>query len=308
MKTLYNIIAALFICHIFSLKVEAQQSTQYTHYMYNQLNLNPAYAGTLPSFEAIAIYREQWARIDGAPTSQSLGLHTPLENERIGVGLNIQNDKLGPARQFYVNANVAYKLPITETGQLSLGVKAGLKYFNLDFSDGNVSDPSDPAFQNNDGRFSPTLGIGAFYYESNWYLGLSVLDLLTDRYYDNSSSNVSDEQLQYFLTAGYVYDINENLKLKPALLAKYLDGFPLVVDISANMLFYEKVSLGLAYRHEDALSILAGFRVFEDFFVSYSYDYTTSRLSNSNTGGSHEFLLRYTMPQPTEVVESQRYF
>ncbi|WP_283642906.1 PorP/SprF family type IX secretion system membrane protein [Croceibacter atlanticus] len=289
-------------------KLCAQQSTQYTHYTFNQMSFNPAYAGSQETLEGVLIYRDQWSKINGAPVSQSLSIHSPLNNDKVGLGLDIQNDKLGPAKQFYANGNFSYTLQLKQEMQLALGLKAGLKVFDLDFSEGQSSTPNDLAFQNNNTRLTPTLGVGAFLYKPKWYLGLSVLDILSDRYYDVSEENVAKEKVQYFLTGGYIFDLSDNVRFKPAFLGKYLSGFPLVVDVSANFLIYNKFSLGISYRYDDALSGLAGFYFFDGFFAGYSYDYTVSSFNNTNTGGSHELMLSYKLPTEKTIVEFPRYF
>lgn len=285
-----------------------QQQPQYTQYMYNTMSINPGYTGSLGTLDIVGTYRSQWVGVDGAPVTQNLGLHSPLNFNRIGIGLNIQNDALGPANQLFANANFSYSIQLAPTTRLSLGLKAGAKLFNVDFSKGTFQNPNDPLLNENiDNRITPTLGAGAYMYSNNWYLGLSIPDFLTSDFYSDNNQSIAKEEIQYYLIGGYVFDLNDQLKFKPAFLAKYLHGFPLVVDISANFLFLERFSLGASYRLEDAVSALAGFQITESFFVGYSYDYTTTGFSSYNSG-THEVILRFTLPQKNKRINSPRYF
>lgn len=286
----------------------AQQQPQYTQYMYNTMSINPAYTGSLGTLDIVGTYRSQWVGIDGAPVTQNLGIHSPLNYNRIGIGLNIQNDALGPANQTFANANFSYSLQIAPTTQLALGLKAGAKLFNVDFSKGTFQTPGDPLLSENiENRITPTIGAGAYLYTNNWYIGLSIPDFMSSDYFDDNDQAVAKEELQYYLIGGYVFDLNRQLKFKPAFLAKYTHGLPLVIDISANFLFLERFSLGASYRFEDAVSALAGFQITESFFVGYSYDYTTTGFSSYNSG-THEAILRFTLPQKNKRINSPRYF
>lgn len=308
MKTsiIYKIMGLLVLTAVSS-SIYAQNSPQYTQYMYNTMSINPGYAGSLGTLDIVGTYRDQWIGIEGAPVTQNLGIHAPLRNDKIGLGLNIENDNLGPANQFFADGNFSYTLQLSPTIKVALGVKAGIKLFNVDFTKGNFQNPNDPLAQNIDNRITPTLGAGAFFYTDNWYVGLSVPDFTTDNFYDDVEQAIAQEEIQYFLMGGYVIDMNPSLKFKPAFLLKYLDGFPVVVDVSANFLFNERFTIGAAYRYEDAISGLAGIMVFDGFFAGYSYDYTLTDFSNYNSG-THEIVLRYTLPKKSKRVNSPRFF
>ncbi|MBT0606694.1 PorP/SprF family type IX secretion system membrane protein [Aequorivita echinoideorum] len=302
-----NILTILLV-PFFAATLHAQQDPQYTQYMYNTMSINPGYAGSLGTLDVVGLYRDQWVGIDGAPVTQNLGIHSPLRNEKIGLGLNLQNDKIGPANEFHADVNFSYTLQVNSTLKLGLGLKGGAKIFNVDFSKGNFENPGiDPLSQNIENSVSTTLGAGAYLYSDNWYLGLSVPDFITNKFYDDIEQSVAEEEIQYYLIGGYVFDLSPSLRFKPTVLAKYLHGFPLVVDVSANFLFMEQFSVGASYRYDDAISGLAGVNFLEGFFVGYSYDYTLTDLSNYNSG-THEIILRYSLPQKNKRINSPRYF
>lgn len=304
---LYKIIMIAFVMVMVSPVLLGQQDVQFTQYLYNTMSINPGYAGSLDRLDIVGIYRDQWVGIDGAPVTQNLGIHAPLRNDQIGLGLNLVNDEIGPANEFIADANFSYKIQLSPTLRLGLGVKAGVNLFNVDFSKGDFQNP-DPVLNNNiENRFTLNLGAGAFLYSENWYLGLSVPDFITDDFYDDVDQSVSKEELQYYLIGGYVFDLNNDFKLKPTFLLKYLDGFPLVVDISGNVLYKERFTLGVAYRYDDAISGLVGFQVLESLFIGYSYDYTLTDLSNYNDG-THEVILRFMLPSRNKTINSPRFF
>ncbi|QNJ98721.1 PorP/SprF family type IX secretion system membrane protein [Constantimarinum furrinae] len=285
-----------------------QQDPQYTQYMYNPMSINPGYAGSLETLDIVGIYRDQWVGIDGAPVTQSLGAHAPLRNDEIGLGVDIRHDALGPSDEVLINGNFSYKLQLSPYIKLGLGLKAGANIFNVDYSKGLFQDPNDPVFNNNiDNRLTLNLGAGIYLYSDNWYLGGSVPDFITNQFYDDIQQSVAEEELQYYLIGGYVFDVTTDLKLKPAFLLKYLSGFPVVVDFSANMMYRERFVLGISYRYEDAVNGLAGFQILDSVFVGYSYDYTLTDLQDYNSG-THEIVLRFTLVQKSKRINSPRFF
>lgn len=292
------IIKTLFIVSIalFSLKGNAQQDPQYTQYMYNMGVINPAYAlESQGLLKTGGIYRRQWAGIDGGPETATLFARTPL-TERVQVGISIIHDEIGDiVKENNLTADVAYVLPVSETSKLSLGVKAGVNFFDADLTGLRTTDPNDPAMQNISESF-PNFGIGAYWFGDNYYVGLSAPNLLSSKHLENESGLVTlgEENIHYFLTGGYVFDLNPDLKLKPAFMVKGVQGAPLSVDITANVLLYNRLEAGVAYRLDDAVSGLVNFRVTPELRIGYAYDYTTSNLGDFNNG-SHEIMVLFDL-------------
>ncbi|WP_203295723.1 PorP/SprF family type IX secretion system membrane protein [Luteirhabdus pelagi] len=308
MKSLYISFSIILVTLLSSTQGFSQQDAQYTQYLYNTMSINPAYAGSLQTLDIVGTYRDQWVGIDGAPTTQNLGIHSALRNEKIGLGLNVSHDKLGPSREVLVNGNFSYRLQLTPTLKLRLGLKAGADILNVDFTEGQFQNPNDPVLGRNvDNRTTLTLGAGGYLYTDSWYLGLSVPDFITNDFYDDMDQSVSKEELQYYLIGGYVFDLSPNFRFKPAFLMKYLEGAPLVVDVSANILFRNQFTFGVSYRYEDAVSGVAGIQVFPSIFVGYSYDYTLTELNDVNNG-THEIVLRFTLNERNKNINSPRFF
>jgi len=286
----------------------AQQDAQYTQYMYNTISVNPAYAGSRDVLSVVGLYRSQWVGLDGAPETQTLSIHAPVGN-KVGLGLSIVNDEIGPSNETYIDVDFSYTLNVGATAKLALGIKAGANLLSVDYN--KLTGDEDVIFQDNiDNRFMPNVGIGAYWYDDKYYLGLSSPDLLETEHYDDdevAESYLAKERLHAYLMGGYVFDLDYNLKFKPAFLVKAVDGAPLQVDISANFLFNERFTLGAAYRWSAAVSGLAGFQISDQLMIGYAYDMETTELRKYNSG-SHEIVLRFELFKNVGNTISPRFF
>ncbi|MDT0647460.1 type IX secretion system membrane protein PorP/SprF [Zunongwangia sp. F260] len=289
--TKYLIFAGIIL---FSLKGMSQQDPLFTQYMYNMSVVNPAYATDNPGMLNLGgIYRSQWVGIDGAPSTANFFAHTPV-SDRIELGLTVVHDEIGGwIKENNITADFAYVLPTGETSNLSFGVKAGLSTFDSNTAGIIVNDQDDPAFENINEVF-PVFGVGAFWFGDNYYLGLSAPNLFTSKHLENEQglTALGEENIHYFATGGYVFDVSENLKLKPAFMARGVEGAPLSVDVTANVLLYERLEAGIGYRFNESVTGLVNFKITPQLRVGYAYDYTTSNLGNYNDG-THEIMILY---------------
>jgi type IX secretion system PorP/SprF family membrane protein len=290
-----------------SLAVSAQQEPQYTQYMYNPSQINPAYSGSMGYASVFGLYRTQWVGLDGAPKTANLGFHKPIENSKLGYGINILNDRIGPSELTYMNVDISYTLLFGEKSRLAFGLKVGGELINIDYSKLSQYNPGDALFQNNLNRFSPNIGAGIYYYTDNTYVGFSVPMLLNTAFYDEVAVSTANRRQNFYLTAGKVYDLNYYIKFKPALVTKIVSGAPLQLDVTANFLINEKFTAGIAYRMSAALSGLVGFQVTDQLFIGYGYDRETTRLSNFNSG-SHELFLKFDLFNSHQKIETPRFF
>ena len=297
----YMLILLSLILGSYSQDVKSQQDFQYTQYMYNTLGINPAYAGSREGTSILALYRNQWDGLHGTPETQTFSIHRPI-NSRMGLGFNVLNDKIFITRETYFDVSFSYTIPTSALGKLAFGIKAGGHSLDIDPRRA-ISGPYDTgdnlAGFDLDKKFSPQVGAGIYYYTNNFYLGLSVPNILTTDHFDGTSienqtftSITAEERLTYNLIAGYVFDLNEDVKFKPTTLIRAVAGAPLQVDISANFLLFNKVSLGAAYRWDAALSALAGFQISDSFMLGFAYDRETTELRKFNDG-TYELFLRY---------------
>ncbi|MEH6681495.1 MAG: type IX secretion system membrane protein PorP/SprF [Sediminicola sp.] len=285
--------------------VRGQQQLQFTQYMYNPLSLNSGYASA-NRFDVTLMHRSQWVGLDGAPTSQALTL-SGRTGERIGLGLMVLNDNVGPANQVDINAAFSYSIPINANVRMSLGLNGGFDILNVDWSKGNYADPQDPIFNNDLNNIRPIIGAGAYFYGEKWYAGISTPNFVRTETFNDEEQLVIDKDTHFYLMGGYVLDLGPQLKLKPTTLLKYVEGAPITVDVSANFLIQEKFSAGAAYRFNDAMSAMVGLYLSERFFVGYAYDHTTTALNRYNDG-SHEIIIRYLLPDAKARARSPRFF
>jgi type IX secretion system PorP/SprF family membrane protein len=290
--------SCLFLAFISGLIIHAQQDPQFTQYMYNMSVINPGYAtDDVSTINAGLLYRTQWVGAVGGPTTGTLFAHGTL-TDRLEGGLSIVHDQIGDVvRQTSTYIDLAYVLPMGDTSKLSFGIKAGATFFSTDFNGFVYSDPlPDPAFAENISRTFPNIGAGFFYFTDKYYFGVSAPNLLETKHLENDSGIVAQgsENMHLFFTGGYVFDISDNIKFKPAFMAKHVAGAPLSVDITANTLINNKVEIGAAYRVNDSFSGLVTFHVSPAIRIGYAYDHTTSNLGRFNTG-SHEVALLFNI-------------
>jgi len=301
-----------------TLSLQGQQDAQYTQYMYNTMSVNPAYAGSRGQLSIAAMYRSQWVGLDGAPKTQTLNLHSPIRNSRLGYGISIVNDNIGNGvvQETYFDAVLSYTIDVSQTAKLSFGLKAGGNLLNLDFEQLRNFD-QEPITDGADitNNFSPNFGFGVYYHTNRFYLGLSAPNMLETDYFDNSQRTAnsvqfqSTERLNFYLITGYVFDLNYNLKFKPALLMKAVGGAPLQLDFSGTFLLNDKFSFGAAYRWDAAASALFGFQISEQLMLGLAYDKEITELGGSRfNDGSFEFLLRFELVRSFKGLVSPRFF
>jgi len=288
----------------------AQQQPQFTQYMYNTIAVNPAYAGSRDALSIVGLNRNQWAGFDGGPQTQTLSIHSPLRNEKIGLGLSLLKDKFGYEDFTSVYADFSYTIKTSEKTELSFGLKGGATYYKIDDALYNLSNP-DPYFDANNkfNRWNMNVGAGAYLHSNKWYFGLSVPRIIN---HDNNSSAIykSLDRVHYFMIAGYVFDLSESIKFKPSIINKYVKGAPLSTDVTANFLFDEKLWLGTSYRinHQQRdLGFFADFQVSKQFRIGYAYEIPTGEI-RPFTSGSHEILLIYEFKFLKNRLKSPRYF
>lgn len=293
---------------LMSLSVHAQQEPQYTQYMYNASVINPAYAGSLGYGSLFSLYRTQWIGLEGAPNTLNLSYHQPLENTSLGLGGNMVHDEIGPSSNTNFAVDISYTIAFENESRLAFGMKAGGQLLNIDYTKLNQYNPGDVSFANNiSNQFSPNIGVGLFYYTNTAYLGVSVPMLLQTKVYDEFAYSDVNRKQHLYVAAGKVFDLSYDLKFKPAFITKIVAGAPLQVDLTANFLFAEKFTAGIAYRWSAALSALVGFKVSDRLSIGYGYDRETTRLANFNSG-SHEFFLQFDIFKINQHIETPRFF
>jgi len=286
----------------------AQQNPHYTQYMYNMNVVNPAYAGSKESISFGALYRKQWVNIDDAPTSFTFSGHAPV-GSNVGLGLSFISDKIGPVTEQNVFGDFSYTLKLNDTDRLAFGIKAGVSFHQVGLRDiqSSLPDPSDGVFGEDINDATLNIGTGVFYYSDKYYVALSIPNIAKSAHLDYNGREYGSDVSHYFLTGGYVFDLNYELKFKPSFMLKSAFNVSPSVDVSANFLYMEKIELGATYRLEDSFGAMVNFAITPELRIGYAYDHVISDLKIS-TSSSHEFMILYDLFTPKKASRSPRFF
>ncbi len=305
-----------FIFFIFSASVSAQQIATYSQYMFNGLAINPAYAGSHEALSITTLGRFQNVGLPGAPNTQTLSVHTPLLNQRVGVGMLVIHDKLSVIGQTGVHFSYAYRLPLQKhTGKtsydvnaatLSFGIQGGVSMYNAEYSKLELFSP-DPAFSQDIRNTRPNIGAGVFYSNATTYVGLSMPSMVNNIFDRGQNYTTVYQNVPLILTAGHVFPVNRILKFKPNFLFKMVDGKPVEFDLNANFLYDEVLWLGLSYKSSKQVVLITQFKINDQLQFGYSYTITAGPIRTVELG-SHEIMLNYRFWFHKKGVVSPRYF
>ncbi|MEN9522598.1 MAG: hypothetical protein RL065_975 [Bacteroidota bacterium] len=302
-------------------KLYAQQDPQYTMYMWNQLSVNPAYAGSRECLSATALYRTQWVKLEGSPRTMNIGLHSPLRNERVGLGINLTTDQLGVSSFTNFSGSYAYRLPVNAIGKLSIGLQATITTISHRFNSLTVFDDGDLNFTNPIKNYTVgNFGTGLYYSTSKSYVGLSVPHLVNNRLYEKSNgaiaNSIARQYRHLFLMAGHVFSVSDAVKIKPSGLVKFVPNAPAEMDANFTIIFSDALWLGSSFRSNfskvalqrvESIDLMAIYEINKTFRVGFAYDITLSKLRNYNSG-SYELMLGYDFSQQNRKIATPRYF
>lgn len=297
---------AITILCVFTLFGFAQQDPQYTQYMYNMAIVNPAYVGATEHLNFGLLYRNQWTGISGAPQTSTFFGNAKI-NEQIGVGLSVIADQLGPVNETNIYADLAYTVTFNNDNRLAFGLKLGATFHDIGLNNLTVFDANDPFFSSAINSTTPNIGAGLFYYSDNYYAGISVPNLLNSVHLNANGNQLGSEVQHYFITAGYVFQLSENTKLKPSFLVKSAFNAPTSFDANTNVLLYDKLELGVSYRNDDSFSGLVNFAITPQLNIGYAYDAIRSDIRRF-APSSHEVIIRYQLTKKRQRIISPRFF
>ena len=242
--------------------------------------------------------------------TNTASISSPIENSKFGIGLSIINDRIGISDETNIAGDIAYTIQTSVDYKLSFGLKLTANLLSADFGRLRYINEVDRLYYQQftlSNKFSGNIGAGIYYFSDKMYFGLSVPQFLETKHYKDDLKTVASEKMHYYFIAGRVFDLTDNVKLKPSLLTKLVSGAPLQVDLSANFMINEKFHIGGAYRWSAALSAMVGFQIDKSWFIGYGYDRETTSLSNYNSG-SHEIFLRYELFKNYDKIISPRFF
>lgn len=301
------ILLVLFV--ILGLSSWGQQDPVYTQYMNNLMSVNPAYTAVRGVGSFSGVFRNQWVNLEGAPTSASLSFSMPIDSLHMGLGLDFMHDYTVPLTTTGIFLNYSYRINVTSNSILSFGLKAGLNILDARLTALDRYHLDDEYILGYGDFTRPffNTGVGVFYYNPNFYIGLSVPRLIESRYVDGAESveSASREKQHYFIHGAYMVDLSPTISFKPGLTTIMTAGAPITADFDFSFMFYQKVWVGLMYRISDALGAYMQFQ-HKNMKIGFSYDYSHTRIREFQSG-TFEIMLRYdfktkqnqTFPFPT---------
>jgi type IX secretion system PorP/SprF family membrane protein len=284
-----------FLLLVFFTAGYTQQYPVFTQYYFNELVINPAYAGSNVQLSATAMYRNQWVNFPGAPKTMNFSTHTSLMKNKIGVGLMVNHDEIGSYKNDHIYLSYAYKIHLQEA-TLAMGLQAGINLLGADFSTLDLSQPGDESFYNIVNKVKPNFGAGLFFSKKNYFLGFSIPFILNNKVATSAERFLAEikEARYYFLRGGIVLPLDrmDKVKVNPSVLIRAQEGQPLSFDLNTSVIFYDVFSIGTSYRLGDSFITFIDLKLSEKIHFGYSYDLTSSDI-NGFSNGSHEFMLNF---------------
>ena len=288
----------------------AQQDAMYTHYSFNMLAINPAYAGSREVLTLTALHRSQWVGFEGAPVTDNFTIHAPLFKQKMGIGLSALNDKIGPVNNTSFNASYAYKIKFKIGGQLSMGINGGINLLQANLIGLTATNYSDVTIANNTrNQLTPNFGVGFYFTRKKYFLGLSSPKLIKNKIDPTAPSGLSLERRHVFVTGGIVLGLSRNVEFRPTMLVKMTQAAPIQTDLTAMFIFNKVLEFGGMYRTGDAFGVLLGYNLENNLRIGYSFDWSHGVQTARVNAGSHELMLRYDFISKTKKrIVSPRYF
>jgi len=279
------------------------------HYVVNALAINPAFAGCQDALSLTASYRNQWVGFNDAPKSYILSVHTPVFNDRVGLGLLIENNSIGIFKETSFLGNYAYRMELQE-GKLALGLGFGVTIYNTAWNKLVAADANDIQLMTSPtSAVLPNFSLGAYYYTKKYYIGVSMplflsyeMDKNTGKYKIGNNFSGSN----YFFTTGYEVGISPQVKFLPSLLIKYHPDNAVQIDYNAQINLKDRIWMGIGYRNKDILVGMLQCQLNYQIRMAYSYDYDFSSIGKY-LNGSHEIVLNYIFKFERKVIGPRQF-
>jgi type IX secretion system PorP/SprF family membrane protein len=294
---------------IFPLHLLGQLFPLSDHYVYNTLVINPAFAGCQDALSATISYRDQWVGFKDAPKSYMLSIHTPIYNDRIGLGLLIDKNSIGIFKETSFIGNYAYRVELYD-GKLALGLGFGVTAYNIAWNELNATDADDVLLINNPASaILPTFSLGAYYYTRKYFIGIS-LPLLLSHEIDQSTGKYKIKNnfsgYNYFFAGGYEVRINPRVKLLPSILIKYHPDNDIQIDYSTQINLNDRIWIGIGYRNKNILIGMFQCQINYQLRMAYSYDFDLGSIGRYRNG-SHEIVLNYIFKYARNVIGPRQF-
>lgn len=299
---------ALIAFAAFITKADAQQDPQYSQYMFNQMAINPAYAGSKEALSTAILLRSQWTGIDGAPKTETFTIHGPLKKKKVGLGFTVIGDQIGPKKSIGALGSYAYRIPI-KNGKLAFGLRAGIYNYTYNWADITYKDANDVYNTGNSTSIIvPTADAGVYYYTNTMYIGLSATHLYNGRLTSVSNQNGDNAQLSphFFFTFGKAWALSDKLIFSPSLVVKGAKNTPSTADINLCFLIKERIWAGISIRGSYGFVALTQIQVTDKLRLGYAYDFGINKIGRAG-GGSHEIMIGYDFNIFKSKMMSPRY-
>ena len=298
-RFILSILALLFPLHLLG-----QMFPLSDHYKYDALAINPAFAGCHEALSATLSYRNQWVGFTDSPKSQMLSVHTPLYNDRIGLGLLVEKNSLGIFKETSFIGNYAYRMEVRD-GKLALGLGFGATIHNIAWNELVATDANDVLLMNTPTSVVlPEFSLGAYYYTKKYFIGISIPMFLSHELNQSSGKYKTSNKFSgynYFFSGGYEVNINPQVKLLPSMLIKYHPNNAVQIDYNAQISLKDRFWLGIGYRNRDILVGMLQCQLNYQIRMAYSYDLEFGKIGKY-TNGSHEIVLSYVFRYARKVM------
>jgi len=302
-----------FILIIFSilapLDIMGQMFPLSNHYLFNPLAINPASAGYQEAISATVIYRNQWIGFKDAPKSYNLTLHSPLHNDRVGLGFLLETNSIGIFKETRVMGNYAYRGELFN-GKIALGLGFGATIYNIRWDELDAADYGDPNLMNNpESVVLPDFSLGTYYYTRRYFIGFSIPRFLSHEWDQNTGHYKVKNHFSgynYFFTGGYRIDISPHVQFLPSVLFKYNPAHAPQVDCYAKIILKEKFRMGMGYRNQNILVGILQCQFNSQLGMEYSFDFDTGGMGKYMKG-SHELGLNYVFSYAHKVTGPRQF-
>ena len=287
----------------------AQQLPLFSEYMFNTLEINPAYAGYRDALSVTTMFRKQYTGFKTAPQSAFFAADMPIPGKRVGIGLKLLDDRDAITKTLGAQAVYSFKIPTGDYSNISFGLQGGVYNFRTDFTKVDVIDPNDPSFSQNVNTLNLNFGTGVFFNSEKFFVGLSSPNLIRNNFnpeFNTGAFSELKQQMHIYLNSGYVFPLSDDLHIKPSFLIRGVAGSPLSYDINTNFWIADVLGLGVSYRNKSALVGIIDLKLIPELHLGYAYDHSISEF-NLISKGSHEVILRYEFSF-NRMALSPRYF
>jgi type IX secretion system PorP/SprF family membrane protein len=304
-----RIVICLFLYLAGSQKMVAQQLPLFSEYMFNTLEINPAYAGYRDALSVTTMFRKQYTGFKTAPQSAFFSADMPIPGKRVGIGLKLLDDRDAITKTLGAQGVYSFKIPTGDYSNISFGLQGGVYNFRTDFTKVDVIDPNDPSFSQNVNSLNLNFGTGVFFNSEKFYVGLSSPNLIRNNFnreFNTGAFSQLKQQMHIYLNSGYVFALSDDLHIKPSFLVRGVVGSPLSYDINTNFWIADVLGLGVSYRNKSAVVGILDLKLIPELHLGYAYDHSISEF-NLISKGSHEVILRYEFSF-NRMALSPRYF